>query len=71
MSLLQPKWAMFQEMISLLLITPKNIYLKACETSLKKLRREAIDYYQLHSARIAAFARRGMYCCNATTGATG
>jgi len=30
----------------------KEYILKACETSLKKLRREAIDYYQLHSARI-------------------
>jgi aryl-alcohol dehydrogenase-like predicted oxidoreductase len=30
----------------------KEYILKACENSLKKLRREAIDYYQLHSARI-------------------
>ena len=30
----------------------KEYILEACETSLKKLRREAIDYYQLHSARI-------------------
>jgi aryl-alcohol dehydrogenase-like predicted oxidoreductase len=30
----------------------KEYILKACETSLKKLRRDAIDYYQLHSARI-------------------
>jgi aryl-alcohol dehydrogenase-like predicted oxidoreductase len=30
----------------------KEYILKACETSLKKLRREAIDYYQLHSARM-------------------
>lgn len=27
--------------------------LQACEASLKRLKREAIDYYQLHSARIA------------------
>jgi aryl-alcohol dehydrogenase-like predicted oxidoreductase len=30
----------------------KEYILKACEVSLKKLRREAIDYYQLHSARM-------------------
>ena len=30
----------------------KEYILEACETSLKKLRREAIDYYQLHSARM-------------------
>ena len=30
----------------------KENILKACEASLKKLRREAIDYYQLHSARM-------------------
>jgi aryl-alcohol dehydrogenase-like predicted oxidoreductase len=30
----------------------KEYILKACEDSLKKLRREAIDYYQLHSARM-------------------
>ncbi len=30
----------------------KEYILKACEASLKKLRREAIDYYQLHSARM-------------------
>jgi len=30
----------------------KEYIQKACESSLKKLRREAIDYYQLHSARI-------------------
>jgi len=30
----------------------KEYILKACETSLKRLRREAIDYYQLHSARM-------------------
>ena len=30
----------------------KEYILKACENSLKKLRREAIDYYQLHSARM-------------------
>jgi aryl-alcohol dehydrogenase-like predicted oxidoreductase len=30
----------------------KKYILKACEISLKKLRREYIDYYQLHSARI-------------------
>ena len=30
----------------------KEYILKACEISLKKLRREYIDYYQLHSARI-------------------
>jgi aryl-alcohol dehydrogenase-like predicted oxidoreductase len=30
----------------------KKYILKACETSLKKLRRETIDYYQLHSARM-------------------
>jgi diketogulonate reductase-like aldo/keto reductase len=40
--------------------------LKACEASLKKLRREAIDYYQLHSARMQHL-QRGMYRCNATT----
>jgi aryl-alcohol dehydrogenase-like predicted oxidoreductase len=30
----------------------KEYIQKACESSLKRLRREAIDYYQLHSARI-------------------
>lgn len=30
----------------------KEYILEACESSLKKLRREAIDYYQLHSARL-------------------
>jgi len=30
----------------------KEYILRACETSLKKLRRESIDYYQLHSARM-------------------
>jgi len=30
----------------------KEYILKACEASLKKLRREVIDYYQLHSARM-------------------
>lgn len=30
----------------------KEYILKACEVSLKKLKREAIDYYQLHSARM-------------------
>jgi aryl-alcohol dehydrogenase-like predicted oxidoreductase len=30
----------------------KEYILGACEASLKRLRREAIDYYQLHSARI-------------------
>ena len=30
----------------------KEYILKACEASLKKLRREAIDYYQLHSVRM-------------------
>lgn len=30
----------------------KEYILRACESSLKKLRREAIDYYQLHSARM-------------------
>jgi aryl-alcohol dehydrogenase-like predicted oxidoreductase len=30
----------------------KEYILRACEASLKRLRREAIDYYQLHSARI-------------------
>ena len=30
----------------------KEYILGACENSLKKLRREAIDYYQLHSARM-------------------
>ena len=30
----------------------KEYILKACEASLKKLRREAIDYYQLHSPRM-------------------
>ena len=30
----------------------KEYILKACEVSLKKLRRETIDYYQLHSARM-------------------
>jgi len=30
----------------------KEYILKACEASLKKLGREAIDYYQLHSARM-------------------
>ena len=30
----------------------KEYILGACEASLKKLRREAIDYYQLHSARM-------------------
>ena len=30
----------------------KKYILRACEASLKKLRREAIDFYQLHSARI-------------------
>ena len=31
--------------------------LQACEASLKRLKREAIDYYQLHSARIADLQR--------------
>ena len=31
----------------------KNYILKACELSLKRLKRETIDYYQLHSARLA------------------
>jgi aryl-alcohol dehydrogenase-like predicted oxidoreductase len=30
----------------------KEYILKACEQSLKRLRRETIDYYQLHSARV-------------------
>lgn len=30
----------------------KEYILKACEASLKRLRREVIDYYQLHSARM-------------------
>jgi len=30
----------------------KEYILKACEESLRRLKREAIDYYQLHSARI-------------------
>ena len=30
----------------------KEYILEACESSLKKLRRESIDYYQLHSARM-------------------
>jgi len=30
----------------------KDYILKACEQSLKRLKREAIDYYQLHSARV-------------------
>jgi aryl-alcohol dehydrogenase-like predicted oxidoreductase len=30
----------------------KSYIVKACEESLKRLRREAIDYYQLHSARM-------------------
>ncbi|HWJ25779.1 MAG TPA: aldo/keto reductase, partial [Flavisolibacter sp.] len=30
----------------------KQYIVKACEESLKRLRREAIDYYQLHSARM-------------------
>ena len=30
----------------------KKYILEACESSLKKLRREVIDYYQLHSARM-------------------
>lgn len=30
----------------------KDYILKACEASLKRLKREAIDYYQLHSAKI-------------------
>src|SRR6187549_2611548 len=33
----------------------KENILKACEASLKKLRREAIDYYQLQSARMQQF----------------
>lgn len=31
----------------------KEYILKACEESLKRLKRETIDYYQLHTARIA------------------
>lgn len=31
----------------------KDYILKACEESLKRLKRETIDYYQLHTARIA------------------
>jgi aryl-alcohol dehydrogenase-like predicted oxidoreductase len=31
----------------------KDYIVSACEASLKRLRREAIDYYQLHSARLA------------------
>jgi aryl-alcohol dehydrogenase-like predicted oxidoreductase len=30
----------------------KNYILKACEESLKRLKREAIDYYQLHTAKL-------------------
>jgi aryl-alcohol dehydrogenase-like predicted oxidoreductase len=30
----------------------KQHIIAACETSLKRLKREAIDYYQLHSARV-------------------
>src|SRR4030095_8945543 len=30
----------------------KEYILKACDASLKKLKRNVIDYYQLHSARI-------------------
>lgn len=31
----------------------KDYILKACESSLKRLKRESIDYYQLHTARMA------------------
>lgn len=31
----------------------KDYMLKACEASLKRLNREAIDYYQLHTARVS------------------
>ncbi|MEP7109375.1 MAG: aldo/keto reductase [Ferruginibacter sp.] len=33
----------------------KNYILQACELSLKRLNREAIDYYQLHTARMKHF----------------
>ena len=33
----------------------KDYIIKACEASLKRLRRETIDYYQLHSARVVHF----------------
>jgi aryl-alcohol dehydrogenase-like predicted oxidoreductase len=33
----------------------KDYIIKACEKSLKRLRRETIDYYQLHSARLTHF----------------
>ena len=39
-------------MISSLLIIPKNIFSKPAKQSLKRLKRETIDYYQLHSARV-------------------
>jgi predicted aldo/keto reductase-like oxidoreductase len=48
---LQPKWVTWPGTISSLLIIPR-IYSRACEQSLKRLKRETIDYYQLHSARV-------------------
>lgn len=35
----------------------KNYILEACEASLKKLKRETIDYYQLHSAKLSHLQR--------------
>lgn len=35
----------------------KDYILKACEASLKRLKREQIDYYQLHSARVPQLAQ--------------
>jgi len=37
---------------SIVLDYTKNHILKACEASLKRLRRDSIDYYQLHSAKL-------------------
>lgn len=41
----------------------KNHIIKACEESLKRLRRDVIDYYQLHSARLNHFEQEE--CINA------
>ena len=35
----------------------KEYIVKACEESLKRLQRDSIDYYQLHSARVAQLAQ--------------
>lgn len=40
---------------SILLDYSKEYIMKACEESLKRLKRDSIDYYQLHSAKLSHF----------------